>query len=178
MSDRTDAFQIDSLDVYKGGVIGLAYCPGRCGLDAHGHLWRRSLDKDVATIHNWGAAAVVSLVTLSELKKLGVGNLSSALSACNIVWHHCPINDCQAPDCGFEVMWSTIETKLLRLLYEQRRILLHCAAGLGRTGTVAAKLLIASGVPAPQALARVRAVRPGAVETVAQERYLLALSDA
>ncbi|GIT47946.1 MAG: hypothetical protein Ct9H300mP13_7420 [Gammaproteobacteria bacterium] len=80
-----------------------------------------------------------------------------ALSARNIVWHHCPINDCQAPDFGFEVMWSTIETKLLRLLYKQRRILLHCAAGLGRTGTMAAKLLIASGVPAPQALARVRA---------------------
>ena len=48
MSDRTDAFQIDSLNVYKGGVIGLARCPGRCGLDAQGHLRRRSLDKDVA----------------------------------------------------------------------------------------------------------------------------------
>ena len=70
MSDRTEAFQIDSLNVYNGGVIGLAYCPGRCGLDAQGHLWRRSMDKDVATIHNWGAAAVVSLVTLSELKNL------------------------------------------------------------------------------------------------------------
>ena len=75
-------------------------------------------------------------------------------------------------------MWSKIETKLLRLLCEQRRVLLHCAAGLGRTGTVAARLLIASGVPAPQALARVRAVRPGTVETAVQERYLLALCDA
>ena len=126
MSDRTDAFQIDALDVYKGGVIGLAYCPGRCGLDAQGHLWRRSLDKDVATIDNWGAAAVVSLVTLSELKKLGVGNLSSALSACNIVWHHCPINDSQAPDCGFEGMWSTIETKLLRLHFNLKKQLEQC----------------------------------------------------
>ena len=67
---------------------------------------------------------------------------------------------------------------MILLVCEQRRILLHCAAGLGRTGTMAAKLLIASGVPAPQALARVRAVRPGAVETAALEHYLLALSDA
>ena len=178
MSDRTEAFQIDSLNVYNGGVIGLAYCPGRCGLDAQGPLWRRSMDKDVATIHNWGAAAVVSLVTLSELKNLAAGSLSSALSARNIIWHHCPINDRQAPDFRFEAMWSKIETKLLRLLCEQRRVLLHCAAGLGRTGTVAARLLIASGVPAPQALARVRAVRPGTVETAVQERYLLALCDA
>ena len=178
MFDRTDAFQIDPLSVYKGGVIGLACCPGRCGLDAQGHPWRRSLDKDVATIHNWGATVVVSLVTLSELEILGARGLSSALSARNIVWYHCPIHDRQAPDRGFEVLWSKIQTKLLGVLCEQGRVLLHCAAGLGRTGTVAAKLLIASGVPAPQALARVRAVRPGTVETAAQERYLLALSDA
>ena len=108
----------------------------------------------------------------------GAGRLGSALSARKIVWYHCPINDRQVPDFGFEGMWSKIEAELLRLLCEQRRVLLHCAAGLGRTGTVAAKLLIASGVPAPQALARVRAVRPGTVETAAQARYLLALSDA
>ena len=178
MSDRTDSFQIDSLNVYKGGVIGLARCPGRCGLGARGHLRRSSLDKDVLAIHNWGAAAVVSLVTLSELNHLGAGSLSSALSARNIVWYHCPINDRQAPDVRFEAEWSKIEEQLLGLLCDQRRVLLHCAAGLGRTGTVAAKLLIASGVLAPQALARVRAVRPGTVETAAQVRYLLALCDA
>jgi protein-tyrosine phosphatase len=40
---------------------------------------------------------------------------------------------------------------------------------LGRTGTVLACYLVRRGLSADEALARVRAARPGAVETRAQE---------
>jgi atypical dual specificity phosphatase len=45
--------------------------------------------------------------------------------------------------------------------------------GYGRTGTVLAAYLIAEGATARQALAEVRRVRPGAVETPQQEQALL-----
>ena len=54
-------------------------------------------------------------------------------------------------------------------------MLLHCAAGLGRTGTLAARLLIASGCAAAGAIATVRQARPGAIESDAQEEFLLAV---
>ena len=46
----------------------------------------------------------------------------------------------------------------------------HCGGGLGRTGTVLACYLLASsdGVGAEEAVRRVRALRPGSVETPAQ----------
>jgi len=49
----------------------------------------------------------------------------------------------------------------------------HCTMGYGRTGTVLAAYLIAEGATARQALAEVRRVRPGAVETPQQEQALL-----
>jgi protein-tyrosine phosphatase len=52
------------------------------------------------------------------------------------------------------------------------RILLHCAAGLGRTGTVAARLLMMSGQDADSAIKSVRAARSGTIESVTQERFL------
>ena len=45
----------------------------------------------------------------------------------------------------------------------------HCAGGLGRTGTVLACYLASSeGLGAEEAIQRVRAMRPGSVETPAQ----------
>lgn len=44
----------------------------------------------------------------------------------------------------------------------------HCGAGLGRTGTVLAGALVARGLPAAAAIARVRAARPGSIETPEQ----------
>ncbi len=51
-------------------------------------------------------------------------------------------------------------------------VLLHCRGGLGRTGVVAARLLMEFGVPVKDAVRTVRAARPGTIETSAQERYL------
>ncbi len=45
----------------------------------------------------------------------------------------------------------------------------HCYAGLGRTGTVVAAWLVSRGTDPEEAIHRVRAARPGSVETVEQE---------
>lgn len=51
-------------------------------------------------------------------------------------------------------------------------VAVHCAAGIGRTGTVLAGWFIAEGLKCGDALRRVRILRPGSVETPEQERAL------
>lgn len=49
-------------------------------------------------------------------------------------------------------------------------VMMHCGAGLGRSGTLAACLLVEIGCSAEEAIDTVRDRRPGAIETADQEQ--------
>jgi protein-tyrosine phosphatase len=49
---------------------------------------------------------------------------------------------------------------------------MHCRGGLGRAGMISARLLVESGVEPTAAMERVRAARPGAIETPRQEEWV------
>ena len=53
-----------------------------------------------------------------------------------------------------------------------RMVLVHCGAGLGRSGTVAACFLVHGGMGVGEAIARVRELRPFSVETAEQEQAI------
>lgn len=63
---------------------------------------------------------------------------------------------------------------LRALLLAGGRAVVHCRGGLGRAGTVAARMLVEVGVQPAEAIRRVRAARPQAIETSEQAAYLMA----
>ena len=107
-----------------------------------------------------------------KLDELQVGHLGDAVPATGLRWFHLPIVDTQAPDESFEVRWHESGPQLRAILADGGRVLLHCRGGLGRTGVVAARLMMEFGVPVEDAVSTVREARPGTIETSVQERYL------
>lgn len=152
------------------GRIGLCACPGR----NLGGLMTRDLAADLQVIHDWGARHLVTLIEDHEFTLCGVEELPAAAARHDLVWHHLPIIDGAAPGGRFEHGWRETGPVLQRHLACGGRIVVHCLVGIGRSGTVAVRLLMERGVPLDQALAAVRQVRPGAVESPEQLAYLAA----
>lgn len=84
------------------------------------------------------------------------------------IWR--PIHDLHAPP--LEVATELVEAIVARLAAGER-LILHCAAGIGRSGTVAVCVLVELGVPLDEALAVVAANRPMAGPEVGAQRDLV-----
>jgi ADP-ribosyl-[dinitrogen reductase] hydrolase len=95
-----------------------------------------------------------------------------------MIWFHLPIVDVSIPDERFEQEWDVTGQELRSMLSRGLDVLIHCRGGLGRAGTIAARLLIELGVDPTKAIEHVRAVRPGAIETSDQEQYVRCLGAA
>lgn len=122
-----------------------------------------------------GARSLLSLVTAKELEQLGLTHLPALCAARGLGWLHGPIEDYQAPDHQFDQWWLTQRDSLHALLDQSQSVALHCWGGRGRTGTVAARILVERGLSPRFAIERVRQHRPGAIETSGQEQYVMAL---
>jgi ADP-ribosyl-[dinitrogen reductase] hydrolase len=169
--------RIDAVTVPgTGGLIGMTFCPGKdeyAGLGIPSGPWKRDLDLDLQVIRDWQAQALVTLIEDFEFELLSVPELPEKVCALGVRWIHLPIVDVWIPDKMFEEEWETAGEELRQILREGGRIVLHCRGGLGRTGLVAARLLVEFGMEPREAIRRVRAARPGAIQTREQEEYVL-----
>ncbi len=163
--------KIDALAL-SAGQLGLTFCPGKQGDSVYGEPWARDLDTDLQVLRDWGAGLVVTAMESHEFELLRVPRLPERVGAYGMAWAQLPIRDVDIPAAPFDAVWPQVRADVLARLRAGQRVVLHCRGGLGRTGLVAALLLIETGVPAQEAIVRVRSARPGAIETHAQEAYV------
>ncbi|ABD85997.1 ADP-ribosylglycohydrolase family protein [Rhodopseudomonas palustris] len=160
------------------GRVGLTFCPGKYDPYAASGAWKRDLASDLDLIRDWGAAAVVTLVEQRELAMLRVETLGEEVLRRQMAWFHLPIVDVSVPDQDFELAWDSAGAGLRAILRSGFDVVVHCRGGLGRAGTIAARLLAELGFEPAAAVREVRKARPGAIETPTQKHYVLAVRTA
>jgi atypical dual specificity phosphatase len=118
----------------------------------------RPLAEDIRFLVHEGVGDLVSLTETPPDPK--------PLLRAGIRPHHLPIVDFTAPTIAqMEEFVALVHAAAV----QNRAAAVHCHAGLGRSGTMAAAYLVARGASADRAIATVRALRPGSIETPAQE---------
>ena len=154
------------------GRIGITLCPGKKDLHAQNGPANRDLGIDLDEIQRWGATAVISLITDEEIEYLQVRGLREAVEERHMEWWHLPIPDVNPPGIDFERGWSIAGEAIRDRLRMGFDVLVHCKGGLGRAGTVTARLLVELGESPESAVHRVRKARKNAIETRGQKRHV------
>lgn len=153
----------------------MTFAPGKAQREAMSGSWDRDLATDLGRLRDeYRAENLVCLLEDHELRELGITDLEKVAAEAGISVRRFPIRD-------FGVPRSLPETRslvewILGEIRAGRVVVLCCKGGLGRTGTIAACVLAGLGAPASAAIACVRSVRSGAVETSEQERFVQSVS--
>lgn len=112
---------------------------------------------------------VVVLLTPAQIRQYYEDNLIQTYREEGFNVIHYPIRDFSTPKDfrTFDALLKAISRRL-----EKENVLIHCSAGWGRTGMVAAGLAVHKGHKPEAAMTLIRKVRPGSIETEQQERFI------
>lgn len=158
--------RIDWLPIQQfegNGRVGVTSCPGRADRG-------RRIEEDLLTMVGDGVNHLVALLTTLEMEGVGVRDLKERAQEVGISYTHLSIQDYSIPTID-EVIELIGKIKLTQQRGETT--VLHCMGGLGRSGLIAACLLVDAGLGAEVAIEEVRTARgPGAIETPEQEEFV------
>lgn len=147
---------------HAGGLL-LTPCPGTL---------QAGLEQSLQQLQGAGATAVVTLMTEAELHQHQVGRLAQLCRSAGLQWFHLPVDDEGTPEDRFAGEWTVVGPQLHQRLDQGEWIAIHCKGGSGRTGILAAQILIERGVQVLQAVQQVKALRPNAFIHAVQRDYI------
>ena len=131
-----------------------------------------SLVDSLATLKQAGASAVISLMPASELATNGAEDIGKQCQAQDMAWFHLPVADEQVPLEDFGQGWKASKQSILERLNAGQDIAIHCKGGSGRTGLIAARIMVEAGIPRADAIAQVQALRPKAIQHPAHINWI------
>jgi atypical dual specificity phosphatase len=115
---------------------------------------RPSEPEDLAWLREHGIEVLLSL-TEDRLRR-------DWIEDAGLLVFHEPLEDMEPPT---QDQLDRCVSAILRANERNMGVAVHCGAGLGRTGVVIAAYFVAKGLNAGNAIARIRRLRPGSIET-------------
>ena len=143
------------------GWLGISAMPGRTGF----------YQSDLTTLLRWNPNLVLTMTQEIELQYADAETFGDDLQAAGVAWHHLPVPDMGAPPADVQAQWQATSEQAAKVLKDGGRVLAHCYGGCGRSGMALLRLMVEAGEDVDAALARLRSVRPCAVETEDQKNW-------
>ncbi|NOH96489.1 cyclin-dependent kinase inhibitor 3 family protein [Vibrio sp. 99-70-13A1] len=145
------------------GALVLTPCPG---------TKEANLDDSLAQLKAQGVEAIVTALDDAELAGKDVSELGQKAQALGMQWFQIEIEDDRAPGADFDAKWQAASPTLHDVVNNGGKVAMHCMGGSGRTGLLAAHLLLEKNWGIEKVVQEVQALRPGAFTKPIQVEYI------
>jgi protein-tyrosine phosphatase len=175
-NSETDPILVDFLpddEVRTPGRLGMTFAPGMRTTSLSGR-WERNLAADLQALEEeYEINVLVSLMEDHEYHGYRIPQLLEKDRLGGIEILRFAIEDMSVPREAESEMFEGFVQDVVGRLEQGQNIVVHCRGGLGRTGTVAACVLVTLGRhTADEAIGAVRTARKGTVQTREQEDFV------
>ena len=147
------------------GQLWISHYPGKIGMENK----IIQAEMDLLELKKKKIDIVVTLLEKKELKPLNVSTLFEVIKKHKFTHYYFPIKDKSVPKKNVEL--NRLLNDLSFKIRQNKKILLHCNAGLGRSGLIAALLCKKLGI-SENPISYIRKHRPGSIETKDQEKMI------
>ncbi|KEY57876.1 hypothetical protein SRDD_33560 [Serratia sp. DD3] len=154
----------DILILDNGAQLIFTPCPGTKGV---------SIIDSLKSLKEAGARAVITMMTMVELTEKQADTLPSLCAELRMDWYHFPVEDSCAPGEPFAQAFAQQKAILLGLVESGATIVIHCHGGSGRTGMMAAILMLELGYAPVQVKTQIQLIRPKSLTSPVQVNYLV-----
>lgn len=166
--------RVDGLPSPFAGTVGLTLAPGKHQYSQEGFKWQRDLSQDLDRLVSvFDTKVLICLLEDDELERLKIPNLVPEAERRGLEVHRLPI-----PDRGVLPDLAPVEA-IVKVIVDAaaagKSVVIHCAGGLGRAGTVGGCFLVETGMSGDEAVQTLHERRsPRSPETKAQKRFISA----
>ena len=153
---------------FNDQFIGISSCPGKVSEDRGSSV---QLYNDLESLKNQNVDVIISLTSETEIERLGIVNFKENIKLFGFKHFVEPIEDFSVPKSDRIENVNALIMKIINFLKNNKSVLVHCNAGLGRSGTIVG-LVIKFLASFKDPVSHVRKFRAGAVETKEQKRFV------
>jgi len=165
-----EPYNPDILCQVEKSIIYMCHVPGQNKISkSTSRVWSRNLQLDILEIKKLNIHHIFCLMEDREFHKNGLGNYPAIVTSNEISISQYSIVDGKTP--SLELIQQIIYD--MRLCIQQgKNILIHCMAGMGRTGTIASCFLVHCGHSPQSAINFTQSRRKGTITRVNQQKFV------
>ena len=149
-------------------ILCISHCPGKTVSNEK----EESISDDLRVLKKNSVQTIVSLLASEEIEQLGLNSLFSLIEKYEFEHIHFPIKDRSIPENKSDL--EKIVLYLVKKISTGNVVHIHCNAGLGRSGLLAALICKSMNVSLDP-IEYVRNFRKGSIETKDQEEMIKSL---
>ena len=171
-TSKQSPIRLDPVAVMDNAKLYLTICPGKKGSSyRYRSTWNRDLDNDFRQIKDvYNVNVIFNLLEDHEFQQYNILDYFTKAANYGFTVYRYPIKDMNIPTSMID--FHNIIVTIYQHMKSGHNVVVHCIGGLGRSGTIAAGLMVYVGYDPNVAINTIQRLRKSSIKRKSQQTFV------